>query len=137
MEQKLFIRIIDGQPFEHPIIEQNFVDVFSEEDINNLSENFAEFIRVERPQCGIFEVVEGPVYQWENGKIKDVWTIRPMTEQERQEKIQQAKDGKPFPSWTLNEETLEFIFPVPFPNDGKSYKWDENVLNWVDVSIGE
>lgn len=34
---------------------------------------------------------------------------------------------KPYPSWTLNEETCLWQAPVPYP--GKS-EWDENTLSW-------
>lgn len=40
---------------------------------------------------------------------------------------------KPFPSWSLNETTCLWEAPVPFPNDGKPYEWDENALNWVEI----
>jgi hypothetical protein len=38
---------------------------------------------------------------------------------------------QPYPSWTLNEQTCLWDCPVPNPNDGKIYLWDEVVLNWV------
>jgi hypothetical protein len=41
---------------------------------------------------------------------------------------------KPYPSWILNEETLDWDAPVPYPTDGKRYQWDENTLSWVEVS---
>ena len=40
---------------------------------------------------------------------------------------------KPFESWILNEETCQWEAPVPYPNDGKMYKWDEATLSWVEV----
>lgn len=40
---------------------------------------------------------------------------------------------KPFPSWLLNTTTCEWEAPVPYPNDGKSYYWDEATLSWVLV----
>jgi hypothetical protein len=38
---------------------------------------------------------------------------------------------KPYPSWLLNTETCDWQAPVPYPNDGKSYYWDEQTLSWV------
>jgi hypothetical protein len=32
---------------------------------------------------------------------------------------------QPFPSWTLNEDTCLWAAPVPMPDDGKVYYWDE------------
>ena len=42
---------------------------------------------------------------------------------------------KPFNSWTLNEDTCLWDSPVPYPEDGKMYKWDEDTLNWVELVI--
>jgi hypothetical protein len=39
---------------------------------------------------------------------------------------------KPFPSWTLDEETCLWNAPVPRPQDGL-YFWDEDSLDWVSV----
>ncbi len=41
---------------------------------------------------------------------------------------------KPYYSWVLNEEKWEFEAPVPMPNDGKYYSWDEMELTWVEVT---
>lgn len=42
---------------------------------------------------------------------------------------------QPYSSWTLNEETANWEPPVPKPNDGKTYMWDEESLSWVYVSF--
>ena len=36
----------------------------------------------------------------------------------------------PFTSWTLNEETCLWEAPVPYPDDGKTYDWNEETLAW-------
>jgi hypothetical protein len=41
---------------------------------------------------------------------------------------------KPFDSWSLNEETCLWESPVPRPIDDKPYYWDENTLNWIEVT---
>lgn len=38
---------------------------------------------------------------------------------------------KPFPSWTLNEETCWWECPTPYPQDGKTYIWEEGSKTWV------
>jgi len=42
---------------------------------------------------------------------------------------------QPFNSWTLNEETCLWDSPVPYPEDGKMYKWNEEIVNWEEVII--
>ena len=44
---------------------------------------------------------------------------------------------QPFNSWTLNEDTCLWDSPVPYPADGKLYKWNEELVNWEDVIIEE
>lgn len=40
---------------------------------------------------------------------------------------------KPYPSWVLNTQTCEWQAPVPYPQDGKMYVWDEATQSWVEV----
>lgn len=40
---------------------------------------------------------------------------------------------KPYPSWTLVEETCQWIAPVAYPTDGKLYRWDEPTLTWIEA----
>ena len=42
---------------------------------------------------------------------------------------------KPFPSWTLVEETCQWTSPTPRPVDGKHYTWDEATLAWVEIVL--
>lgn len=37
----------------------------------------------------------------------------------------------PFPSWVLNQVTWIWEAPVPYPDDGRDYRWDEETLTWV------
>jgi len=39
----------------------------------------------------------------------------------------------PYDSWVLNEETFSWVAPVPYPEDGESYTWDEGAGDWVVV----
>jgi hypothetical protein len=42
--------------------------------------------------------------------------------------------AKPYPSWVL-DETNTWIAPVPMPDDGKEYEWNEFDLIWVEVQV--
>lgn len=87
---RLFIKVVDGQPFEHPITEENMRQAFPEIDLDNLPSTFTVFERVPKPphtERGIFEVFEAQ-YQWVDGVVKDVWVLRPMTDDERAERIE-------------------------------------------------
>ena len=65
-------------------------------------------------------------YYWHEGE--QVWTITNVT------------DPKPYPSWTIQDIEPEvesqhlksgWAAPTPKPNDGNSYLWDEETLNWI------
>jgi hypothetical protein len=40
---------------------------------------------------------------------------------------------KPFDSWELNEDTCLWHAPVPMPDDGKLYTWNETTTSWDEV----
>lgn len=37
---------------------------------------------------------------------------------------------KPYPSWTLDTSTADWIAPIPYPVDGGNYSWDEDTQSW-------
>jgi hypothetical protein len=41
---------------------------------------------------------------------------------------------KPFNSWVLNEDTCQWDAPVAMPTDDKRYSWDEDSVNWIEVT---
>lgn len=131
---KLFIRIQDGQPFEHPIMEDNFRAAFPDVDTNNLPPQFARFNRIAPPALGVYEVYEGVTYEpCENG-FTDVHHVRSMTDQEKLDKQNATKAywaEHGFPSWVFDEATCSFNSPAPYPQDGGAYYWDEATTSWV------
>jgi hypothetical protein len=40
---------------------------------------------------------------------------------------------KVYNSWVLNEFSCLWEAPVPCPDDGKEYIWDESTLSWVEI----
>ena len=56
---ELYIQIVDGQPINHPIVEDNFKQAFPNIDTSNLPPEFARFVRIARPTIGDFEIYEG------------------------------------------------------------------------------
>lgn len=129
---ELFIQIQNGQPYEHPILGDNFRAAFPDVDTNNLPPQFARFVRVACPnKAGVYEVDEVS-YQWVDGVVKDVWSIRQMTNEERLEKINKVLANQPFLSWVFDESSCSWKPPAPYPEDGKVYRWDEAITNWVE-----
>lgn len=38
---------------------------------------------------------------------------------------------QPYPSWHLDPQTCNWAAPIPMPNDGAWYIWDESNQSWV------
>lgn len=129
----LVIQIKDGMPHEHPILVDNLLQAFPDIDPNNLPDNFVRFERIDVPELGIYEIHEGVTYEWVDGIVKDVHNVRPMTDEEKTQKQNEIKaNWTVYPSWVFNEETCQFEPPFGPPQDGKSYRWNEEVVNWVE-----
>ena len=104
---ELFIQIQNGQPFEHPIMSDNFSEAFPDVDVENLPSEFAKFVRVEMPMVNVYEVYEGVTYELIDGFYRDVHHVRPMTDQERADKINAKRSTVPeewTEEWTFVEE---------------------------------
>jgi hypothetical protein len=41
---------------------------------------------------------------------------------------------KPFPSWVLNEFSSLWESPIPYPNDGNMYIWNESTQSWNAIN---
>jgi len=39
---------------------------------------------------------------------------------------------QPYPSWLLDDDTCQWDSPVPHPDDGKMYYWDEPTTSWIE-----
>ena len=144
---ELFIRIVDGQPFEHPILGENFRQAFPDIDTENLPKEFAKFVRVQKPTLGVYEIYEGVSYGLVNGVWTDVHSIRQFTSEEKLAKQNQVKQdwvksisSTTYPSWVFNEEFCRFTPPIPYPdhitltsiNDVR-YKWNEETITWDQI----
>lgn len=42
---------------------------------------------------------------------------------------------QPYPSWTLDTSKYQWQSPVPYPDDGNIYTWDEETQSWVAVPM--
>jgi hypothetical protein len=41
---------------------------------------------------------------------------------------------QPYPSWLLDDNTCQWQPPIPYPNDGEIYTWDELSQSWQEIS---
>jgi len=42
---------------------------------------------------------------------------------------------KPFPSWTLSEDTCLWNAPTPMPTEGGPFTWNESTLSWDETVV--
>lgn len=113
---EMFIRIVDGKPFEHPIMGDNFCAAFPHIDVNNLPSGFAKFQRIEQPLTKVYEVYEGVTYEFIDGIWKDVHHFRLMNAEEKAVEIASAL-AKPHPDgWVFDEERCAWVPDRPSTN---------------------
>ena len=131
----LIIKMENGVPKDHPMLLENFVQCFPDVDINNLPEDYKFFERVEQPWPGLYEVLDPPhaVYTLIDNVVKDVWNIRAMTTEERQAKIDSIKSVPIHTGWVFSEENCAWEPPIPYPEDGKKYVWNDTTVYWEEI----
>jgi hypothetical protein len=138
---RLFIRVKDGQTFEHPIMEDNFHMAFPDVDMNNLPPEFVEFIRIAPPILGVYEKNQSVKYELIDGKYTDVFSCEQFTQEEKLAKQQQEKDNwtnsgmaAARPSWAFDESKCQFVPPTPDPSDETNkFAWSETKQDWVYI----
>lgn len=142
MAMKLYIQVENGQPVNHPALEENIVDAFGA-----VPDNWEPFVRVQNPILTDDTVVllePTPTYQKVDGVWTDVWYTRPKTEEEiaaekeaRLAPIKSKFAANPyahnFTAWVLNEAKGQYEPPFPKPNDGKFYRWSGPDNNWKEA----
>lgn len=128
----LVIRIdADGQPYGNPIFVSHMRQAFKHFTTNPLSEGYSEFVRREPPLITEDFTTVDHVYGWENDVVTDVYTVRPMTEEEKQVEISARKALTLGPGMIWDEETLNWkrAERPPIPETGGPYKF--NIQTWA------
>lgn len=49
-------------------------------------------------------------------------------------KFTEHQARRPYPSWVGDFETMAWEAPTPYPQDNKSYSWNEEQLAWVEIT---
>lgn len=137
---ELFIRIKDGQTFQHPILGDNFRQAFPDVDVNNLPPDFARFERIAAPVLGVYQKNQRCEYeQGVDGVYRDTWYCDEMTAEEIKEKQDAVKahwiSSNGYASWVFDEDSCTFQPPVPYPADDKAYRWDEDTISWQEIIL--
>ena len=51
--------------------------------------------------------------------------------------ISVPRPKKPYESWVWNDRRMMYDPPVPYPNDGNDYTWNEETTSWVVAETDE
>lgn len=131
----LYIRLKNGQPFEHPITEQNLLLLYPDINLNNLPPYVARFVNTTKPSSNLYQVVEES-YIIEDNVVTQSWTVRDMTSEEKlaiQEQARSTAHNKDDSSLIFDPVTCQFVPPIPYPDDGKTYEWSSSSSNWLEI----
>lgn len=132
----LYIKIVNNEPYEHPMIEDNVKSCYPLIDFNNLSKDWAKFERNSMPRLDAYQIAHN-TYEWHEDKVIDVWHVREMNDEEKIEKqnrVRQAwKESGSFEDWIFNEEKCLYEPPTPMPLDGENYIWNQETSQWQKI----
>jgi len=139
--EKLYIKIKDGEPYQYPILESNLIACRPGIDLENLPEDYAVFERADPPTIGPYQELLETVYIWKDDIVTERHVLRDFNDDERQIKIWTVKNdwatkGPGYPSWTFDESLCTYVPPVPYPpEEYKPYRWDERSKMFRKVVI--
>jgi len=106
----LYIKIENGLPVTHPILEDNLIACGISELPNS---EFHLFVRTPLPTVGPYEFAESNSYTLgTNGVWTDAWVIRSLTPDEKEKKIEMLQNLFHDPTFVFNEETCAWEPPV-------------------------
>jgi hypothetical protein len=90
MSDNLYIKVIDGSPVDHPLLETNLLHIYDE--LENIPDHYEPFVRVgQNVNPGLYQKV---VFTYEkiDGVWQDVWTVVDMTDDEKSVRESELKD---------------------------------------------
>jgi len=146
---KLFIQVRDGVPFEHPVMEDNMRQLFPSHDLETAPEGFAKFVRVAKPELGVYERFDtshghegcGCEYVLTADGCQDVWHVLNISASEKEYKIRafKAKPPRFYTTWVFDEATCSWQAPVAYPSDNSDlyatkYAWRDSDSTWVAIT---
>ena len=143
---RLYIQTENGQTVNHPALEDNLIAAFG-----GVPDHWKPFVRVEPPTLGVYEALESeqPAYRMVDGVWTDVWSVRPMSDEEKvathQARIEKLlalwglnPNASNFTAWVLEEDIdtaiIKMVPPIPKPvEEGKIFHWSGADNNWKEA----
>ena len=142
----LYIETKNGAIKNHPAFEDNILQAFG-----FIPDHWEPFVRVERPNLGVYEALERPepTYEKVDGVWTDVWHKRDMTAEEKtsiQQEIITAFNNREYATnwsaWILDTTRNTMVPPILRPkldqtklDAGISTFWCGADNNWKDTPV--
>ena len=100
----LFIKVINGQTVDHPVLLENLMQVFG-----HVPSDYLPFTKSEWPDVGVYQVHEGVTYDLIGNQCFEKHHVRDFTEAEKIQKQNQVKAD-----WQANNGFSSWIFYAEF-----------------------
>lgn len=130
----LYIKVENDQIIGHPVTLENLQLIYQPFDISNPPDNYLPFNRGSYPVTSSPYEVHEAKYVLSSNVVNEIYETRQMTDDEKQKLWDQELYNKPYSSWILDKNTCIWCPPVPYPEDGNKYYWNEDDLNWKLVT---
>jgi len=108
-----FAKVLDGKVLNVIVAEQDFIDNF-------IDSSAGEWIQTSYNTRGGQHILGGTPLR------KNYAGIGFTYDKEKDAFI----PPQPYPSWTLDDETCLWNSPIPMPEDGNFYEWNETDQQW-------
>jgi hypothetical protein len=127
----LFIKVENNNATNHPVMIENLMLIYPNFDINNPPDGYLLFNKATIPISTNPYIIHEPSYVITNNVVNELYTVRMITTEEKNQLFNKMEEIKPYTSWILNEETCKWEPPVSYPTDEKKYYWDEDSQGWI------
>jgi len=130
----LYIKYINGQIVDHPMLEDNLKQADPDFNPINLPDTLKVFERINGPLPGPYAYIQSSYQLFEDGVVRDVYTEVPFSAEEKANLIEYTMAQAHPKGWTFNETICAWEPGVPYPTDGKVYEWSEELENWSELN---
>lgn len=136
---KLYIKVINGVPIDHPLTDQNLSLLHPGVDFQDENAaakyGYIPFVRTKEPQH-VYKKRANNYYVFDGNVVKEVWNVTEMLDSEKQQLIDAEQTRWSMlsghitrPSWKLNVAACRYEPPIQKPTDD-AYIWVEDKLQW-------
>lgn len=99
--------------------------------VDNVKIHFLEFPASEPVGIKYLKSIFGEDTKWKQTSYNENFRVRYAgIDYKYDEKYDAFIPPSPFPSWIFDENVLLYEPPIPYPEDGNEYEWDEDTLTW-------